>query len=537
MMLLDLSDLRRLIHIGSDGFSYEPLHWMWQAASLLGIGYFIWGIGIAVYRVTLHPLARIPGPRVATMSYWYEIYYEVVLEGQYFKRIKNMHSEYGPIVRINPDEVHFDDPDFIGNVYPTSGRKTNKPHWVGQRSGTPNSIVATMDHVKHRLRRRSINDFFSAARIGKFEPIFKKNVQRILQRWNKVGGSNGEVLNMHTVFQAYASDNITTYAFGDCFNFLDDEHWGAEYFSSQEKYFKLTHIFGSFPIIMRLVNNMPTWLLGMFIHNLSSMSEKQGWRIKKVREIRNSPDPNAIESTIFEGIIASNLPDEEKTDVRMAHDAQLIVLAGESTTGHSLCAILFELLSHPDDYRVAKNEIISALSDDDFVPSYAKIQSLPYFNAVIQEGLRLHPGVLSRMTRISPEKTMMYTDKRRGRTYTLPAGTQASMTTLITHTNPAIFDDPHEFHPQRWIDNPKLNRALIAFSRGSRNCVGQEFAHREMAMILAAILRHYDIYSGQNGPTLELYDTIRERDIVANSEMIIPMPAKGSYGLRVRFRV
>lgn len=55
-------------------------------------------------------------------------------------------------------------------------------------------------------------------------------------------------------------------------------------------------------------------------------------------------------------------------------------------------------------------------------------------------------------------------------------------------------------------------------------------------MVLATIINRYDVYKGQEGRTLELYDTVRERDIVANSEMIIPMPAKGSHGLRIRVR-
>lgn len=57
-----------------------------------------------------------------------------------------------------------------------------------------------------------------------------------------------------------------------------------------------------------------------------------------------------------------------------------------------------------------------------------------------------------------------------------------------------------------------------------------------MGMVLATVLNRYDLYRGQEGCTLELYDTNRERDIVANSEMIIPMPAKGSHGLCVRVR-
>ena len=62
------------------------------------------------------------------------------------------------------------------------------------------------------------------------------------------------------------------------------------------------------------------------------------------------------------------------------------------------------------------------------------------------------------------------------------------------------------------------------------------FARREIGIILATILNRYELYHGQGGRTLELYDTIRERDIVANSGINFPMPAKGSRGLRVKVR-
>lgn len=69
----------------------------------------------------------------------------------------------------------------------------------------------------------------------------------------------------------------------------------------------------------------------------------------------------------------------------------------------------------------------------------------------------------------------------------------------------------------RPLDSPKLHRCHGGTSH-------------------ATILNRYEVYRGQEGKTLELYDTVRERDIVDNSEMIIPMPAKGSHGLRVRVR-
>lgn len=61
-------------------------------------------------------------------------------------------------------------------------------------------------------------------------------------------------------------------------------------------------------------------------------------------------------------------------------------------------------------------------------------------------------------------------------------------------------------------------------------------ARRELAIVIATLFSRFDLYRGQEGRTLELYDTTRERDIDPYSDMIIPVPAPGSKGLRVRVR-
>lgn len=61
-------------------------------------------------------------------------------------------------------------------------------------------------------------------------------------------------------------------------------------------------------------------------------------------------------------------------------------------------------------------------------------------------------------------------------------------------------------------------------------------ARREMALVLSAIMIKYDIYKGQEGPTMELYETDRSRDVAAHSDYIIPIPAEGSEGVRIKFR-
>jgi hypothetical protein len=61
--------------------------------SLLGL--LSWVIHVAIQRLVLSPIASIPGPRLAAVTYWYEIYYDAWKPGQYAFKIKRLHEEYG----------------------------------------------------------------------------------------------------------------------------------------------------------------------------------------------------------------------------------------------------------------------------------------------------------------------------------------------------------------------------------------------------------------------------------------------------------
>ena len=48
-----------------------------------------------LYRLTLHPLAKFPGPKLAAISNWYEFYYDVMLHGKFTEHIQKLHKQYG----------------------------------------------------------------------------------------------------------------------------------------------------------------------------------------------------------------------------------------------------------------------------------------------------------------------------------------------------------------------------------------------------------------------------------------------------------
>lgn len=93
---------------------------------------------------------------------------------------------------------------------------------------------------------------------------------------------------------------------------------------------------------------------------------------------------------------------------------------------------------------------------------------------------------------------------------------------------PEIFRQPLEFRPERWLDtNPdleRINRFYVPFSRGTRNCIGINLAYAQLYIVLASVLRRFD---------LSLHDVVYERDVEAVRDCFIGEPQLNSPGVRV----
>jgi hypothetical protein len=82
-----------------------------DAVHILALLILVYLIYTVLFRLYLSPIAQIPGPKVAALTWWYEYYHDVVTYGKYIWKVQEFHQQYGPIVRISPSEVHINDPD------------------------------------------------------------------------------------------------------------------------------------------------------------------------------------------------------------------------------------------------------------------------------------------------------------------------------------------------------------------------------------------------------------------------------------------
>ena len=198
----------------------------------------------------------------------------------------------------------------------------------------------------------------------------------------------------------------------------------------------------------------------------------------------------------------------------------LLVMAGTESTAKSISIAHYYLLSNPHIMAKLRTELSENPST-----TLAEIDKLSYMNAIATEANRLSFGLTGRNSRISPTLPLQYTDTSRNKTYTIPAGTPLSASTLLVHSNEVVFPEPWTFDPERWIGPQGVERRkyMLAFSKGPRICIGINLANAELALTIAEIAR-WD---------MELYET-SEDDVKFLHDYHVATPRLDSLGLRAR---
>ena len=178
--------------------------------------------------------------------------------------------------------------------------------------------------------------------------------------------------------------------------------------------------------------------------------------------------------------------DGEMSDREVRDELMTLFLAGHETTALALTWGLHLLAE-----RLAADAALAAelrVVLDGRLPTVADVPRLPYTEAVILESLRLYPPAYA----ISREAVRATTIAGRA----VSRGSVAFISVWAVHHDPARFDDPWSFRPERWLGGlaQRLPRgAYLPFGEGPRKCVGASFAMQEAVLVLATIARRFRV--------------------------------------------
>ncbi|KAL4872418.1 hypothetical protein BDV12DRAFT_183083 [Aspergillus spectabilis] len=485
-------------------------------------------IGICIKRLVFSPIAHFPGPRIAAVTFWYEFYYDVVRRGQYFREIENMHQRYGPVVRINPFELHVQDPDFYPVLYTGPTRRRHKWPWAARMFGNNTSAFSTVAHDHHRIRRSALNPLFSRTAIQRMTPRIQDRLRQLCQRLDTLCIS-GQIVDLGLAFTVFAADVIAEYCFGRSLDLVHRPDFAADWVEMVAAPSELGHLIKQCPWVVPLLRYVPRPVVQVISPGVALLYQVQETMSSQIQPLAERKPDSKISRplTVFDSLLAGDLPPAEKTIQRLKGEGQTLIGAGTLTTGNALKTIVFHVQNTPHILQSLQMELDTSLSGSDplDMADLTQLERLPYLTACIWEGLRLAYGVTHRLQLIAEEPL-----KCAGKE--IPAGTPVGMTSIFMHDNPVVFPEPREFRPERWLElDPEargkvMGRHFVPFSKGSRMCLGMHLAYAELYLVLATVFQRYEI---------QLIGVTRD-DIDMAHDFFDPAPKTDSKGLIVRLQ-
>jgi cytochrome P450 len=155
----------------------------------------------------------------------------------------------------------------------------------------------------------------------------------------------------------------------------------------------------------------------------------------------------------------------------------------------------------------------------DRLPSFEDKAHLPFMDAFIREVMRWRP--------ITPggfEHAVTQDDEYIG--YHIPKGATVVANHWSIDLDDTIFNEPHDFKPERWIEQPNL--PLATFGYGRRACPGRHIGSNSLYSVISCVLWAYRIeHAFDSGVRLE----IDEWDMTQGADSK-PSPFKASFRVR-----
>lgn len=151
------------------------------AGIVVSIGYELCWI---VYCRTIHPLAHIPGPFLASVSrLWIWI---CVGQGKLEQIETDLHRKHGHLVRIAPNEVSCTDPDAVKGLYRNRDplEKTDfYTTWTNSAFDTKHrDNFSGVNEKEHSERRRIVNHVYSMSNVLRSEDFIDNCSRLFMQR-------------------------------------------------------------------------------------------------------------------------------------------------------------------------------------------------------------------------------------------------------------------------------------------------------------------------------------------------------------------
>jgi cytochrome P450 len=300
--------------------------------------------------------------------------------------VAKLHQQYGDVVRISPDEISLARVDAFHDIYSNAPGRQALPKsklWHGAAPGRPLSVLNALDPKTHARFRKAMDSAFTEKAVRMQEPVVQKHVSLFIDQLEKISSANpnGAVVDIVRWFCFVTFDLMGDLGFGESFGCLEtgETHpWIAMIFASLRA--------ATLRVSLKFYPSL-SWLLGLCIPKSVMQKQIQHWQLavekmnRRLSQEQERPDLLSMIKRDDKGIKGITLAELQAT-------ASVLIVAGSETTASVLSGITNYLVKKPQTLATLTDEVRSSFGSESDM-SISALKSLPYLDAVIQEGLRL----------------------------------------------------------------------------------------------------------------------------------------------------
>ncbi|KAF8524884.1 cytochrome P450 [Hysterangium stoloniferum] len=239
--------------------------------------------------------------------------------------------------------------------------------------------------------------------------------------------------------------------------------------------------------LLPLLRHVPQWFPGA-----KFKKEAARW-LPPTKELATRPY-NIANGTAMPSLVATDLnallsqadPPKDGEDIIMNSYA-IAYIAGAGTTVSAMLGFIVAMLQHPECQRKAQAELDGVVGEDR-LPTFEDRAALPYVNAVAEEVQRWHPVIPFAIPHASTEDDV-YGE------YFIPKGTILIPNSwAMLHNEAKYGPNTGEFNPDRFFTPGFDKSAMTAmWGQGRRMCVGRHLSTNTLFLVVACILKVFDI--------------------------------------------
>lgn len=333
--------------------------------------------------------------------------------------VKKLHEIYGDVVRTAPDEVSFAREEAWHDVFSSYKQFPRNQTFFKAPPGQPDNLITTVDQKKNTRMRQVVMPAFTERALAKQEPVIQSYARLMIgklvdQAVSTNSGETGSTINIVDWLNWFTFDVIGELTLGESFNCLRNEtnhQWVSLIFNSIKSVWgfhvllplklSLTDLVMALAAATRYYIGLEPFLIRLLPPRIRKMqSDHYATALGKIHRRMNR---STAREDFMTPMLNSNNPNFTKMSLEeIESTTALLLVAGSETTGTTLCGTINLLVQNPIELRKLEHEIRSNYKREEEL-TFRTLQTLPFLNAVIHEGLRLCNPVAGGLLRVAPK--------------------------------------------------------------------------------------------------------------------------------------